>query len=387
MMRNDGALQIGDRAVLERADFGRLIEALREQGYLVIGPTLKGKAVVYDEIERESQLPVGWTDEQDAGSYRLERRDDEALFGYVAGVQSWRPYLFQPRRTLWRARGDSTDFVIEPVAGETSRMAFLGMRACELNAVQIQDRVFIEGAHTDTDYAARREAAFFIAVNCGKAGGTCFCTSMNTGPRAETGFDLALTEIVNTARHYFLVEIGSLRGSLLAKSLPLVAASEDDAASADAIIEQTANSMGRNLQTAGLKALLQENLEHPHWDEVAERCLACANCTLVCPTCFCHTTEDFTDLEGKVAEREQRWDSCFNLDFSYIGGGSVRHGVASRYRQWMTHKLANWIDQFGKSGCVGCGRCISWCPAGIDITAEAAAIRASVEGSEDHGNA
>ena len=386
-MTDDGAWQIGDQAVLQRADFGQLIEALREQGYLVVGPTLKGKAIVYGEIERESQLPAGWTDEQDAGTYRLERRDDGALFGYVAGVQSWRPYLFQPHRTLWRAYGSAADFVVEPVGEEIPRMAFLGMRACELNAVFIQDHVFVDGAHRDVDYAARREAAFFIAVNCGKAGGTCFCTSMNTGPRVETGYDLALTEIVGAERHYFLVQIGSLRGALLAQSLPLVDAGEEDVALADAIVERTSSSMGRKLETEGLKALLQENLEHPHWDDVAERCLACANCTMVCPTCFCHTTEDVTDLEGKMAEREQRWDSCFNLDFSYIRGGSVRPGVASRYRQWMTHKLANWIDQFGESGCVGCGRCISWCPAGIDITAEAAAIRASVEGSEDHGNA
>lgn len=386
-MTDESALRIGDRAVLERVDFGRLIEALREAGYRVIGPRLKGKAVVYDEIDGEDDLPAGWTDEQEAGSYRLNRRDDEALFGYVAGVQSWRPFLFQPQRTLWRARGDASDFTIEPVAHEAPPMAFLGMRACELHAVGIQDRVFVEGEHQDADYTARREAAFFIAVNCGKAGGTCFCISMNTGPRADAGHDLALTEIVTAERHCFLVEIGSLRGALLAQKLPLVAAGEEIAAKAEAIVEQTAASMGRSLQTEGLKELLQENLEHPHWDEVAERCLSCANCTMVCPTCFCHTTEDVTDLEGKVAEREQRWDSCFNLDFSYIRGGPVRTGVASRYRQWMTHKLANWIDQFGEAGCVGCGRCISWCPAGIDITAEAAAIRVAVEGSEDHGNA
>ena len=386
-MTDESALRIGDRAVLERADFGRLIEVLREAGYRVIGPRLKGKAVVYDEIDEEGDLPAGWTDEQEAGIYRLTRRDDEALFGYVAGVQSWRPYLFQPQRTLWRARGDASDFSIEPVVHEAPPMAFLGMRACELHAVGIQDRVFVAGEHQDADYTARREAAFFIAVNCGKAGGTCFCTSMNTGPRADAGHDLALTEIVMPERHSFLVEIGSLRGALLAQKLPLVAAGEEIVAKAEAIVEQTAKSMGRSLQTEGLKELLQENLEHPHWKEVAERCLSCANCTMVCPTCFCHTTEDVTDLEGKVAAREQKWDSCFNLDFSYIRGGSVREGVAPRYRQWMTHKLANWIDQFGEAGCVGCGRCISWCPAGIDITAEAAAIRVAVEGSEDHGNA
>ena len=87
-------------------------------------------------------------------------------------------------------------------------------------------------------------------------------------------------------------------------------------------------------------------------------------------------------LYGARAERWRKWDSCFTLDFSYIHGGSVRTSAAARYRQWLSHKLATWIDQFGSSGCVGCGRCITWCPVGIDITEEVAAIRASEAASD-----
>ena len=133
--------------------------------------------------------------------------------------------------------------------------------------------------------------------------------------------------------------------------------------------------MGRELDTTDIRELLYRNYEHPRWDEVAERCLACGNCTMVCPTCFCTTVEDVTDLAGEHVERHQRWDSCFTIDYSHIHGGAVRGSTRSRYRQWMTHKLATWIDQFGSSGCVGCGRCITWCPVGIDITEEARAIR------------
>jgi Fe-S-cluster-containing hydrogenase component 2 len=117
------------------------------------------------------------------------------------------------------------------------------------------------------------------------------------------------------------------------------------------------------------------NLEHPRWDDVAERCLSCTNCTLVCPTCFCFAVEDVNSLDGERAERTQRWDSCFTLGHSMLhGAGSVRGDTRSRYRQWLTHKLSTWWDQFDESGCVGCGRCISWCPAGIDLTEEVAAI-------------
>lgn len=96
---------------------------------------------------------------------------------------------------------------------------------------------------------------------------------------------------------------------------------------------------------------------------------------MVCPTCFCSSVHDVADLSGDNVERIRQWDSCFNLDFSYTKGGTVRDNTRSRYRQWLTHKLASWQDQFDSLGCVGCGRCITWCPVGIDLTEEVQAIR------------
>ena len=135
----------------------------------------------------------------------------------------------------------------------------------------------------------------------------------------------------------------------------------------------------RKLNTTNIRDTLLSNLDHPRWDEVAERCLSCANCTMVCPTCFCSSVDEISDLAGDHVERERTWDSCFNVGFSYMNGGNVRDNVRSRFRQWLTHKLASWIDQFDTSGCVGCGRCITWCPVGIDLTEEVAAIRGDDE--------
>jgi sulfhydrogenase subunit beta (sulfur reductase) len=354
-----------------------LIETLRGRGYRVLGPTARDGAIVYDELESATELPIGWTERQEAATYRLERRDDEARFGYAVGPHSWKQFLLPPKVRLWQAKrnGDGALEVEEEPADETP-LAFIGVRSCELHAIGIQDRVFLGGSYVERDYAAHRSDNFVVALNCFEPGGTCFCVSMGTGPKAEAGYDLALTEILD-GEHRFLVEVGTERGAEVLAELPHREASETDIGAASVAVAGAAEKMGRQLEAGDLRDLLARNLEHPRWENVAERCLTCGNCTMVCPTCFCTTVEDATDLTGQSAERVRLWDSCYSVDYSYINGGSVRPTGQSRYRQWLTHKFGTWHDQFGSSGCVGCGRCITWCPVGIDVTEELAAIRAT----------
>jgi ferredoxin len=364
-------------AVIEAAGLEALVGALRSDGYTVIGPQVRSGSIVYGELESADQLAANVEDVQDGGTYRLRDRDDGALFAHTTGHDSVKRFLFPPTLAIWRARRatDGTLEVTEPPA--PPRYAFLGVRSCDLHAVAVQDRVFMGDGHTDEDYAARRRDAFFVAVNCARAGGTCFCTSMGTGPRVTGGFDLVLTELLDGDGHRFLVEPGSEQGEELLAELPARPPEPHELAAPAEQAERTAASMGRSLDTDGIRELLHDNAEHPRWAEVADRCLSCGNCTMVCPTCFCSTAEDVTDLAGEEAQHTRLWDSCFTMEHSYVHGGSVRGTTRSRYRQWMTHKLASWIDQFGTSGCVGCGRCITWCPVAIDITEEVAAIRAT----------
>jgi formate hydrogenlyase subunit 6/NADH:ubiquinone oxidoreductase subunit I len=375
-------MNLGDKVTFSAESLGDLFRALEKGGYSIVGPTIRDGAVVYDRVSTPAELPQGWSDQTDSAKYRLNKNGGQAYFGFNVGPQSWKKFLFPSRRRLWSAERDRLGFTVKEENREFENLALFGVRPCELAAIKIHDRVFGEGEFRDPTYIAARKKTFIVALNCGQAGGTCFCASMGTGPKAQSDFDLALTEITDgdpsgagQDRHYFTAEIGSEKGSAVIGKVPTNKATKPEIDGAQAVSDRVAGSMGRTLDTNGIKALLERNFEHSRWEAVAKRCLTCANCTMVCPTCFCSTVEDVTDLTGKSAERWQRWDSCYTMDFSYIHGGSIRPSTKARYRQWATHKLASWYDQFGVSGCVGCGRCIAWCPAAIDITEEVRAIR------------
>ncbi|MFI0724144.1 4Fe-4S dicluster domain-containing protein [Streptomyces sp. NPDC021224] len=362
-------------AVIGKDGVDALIRALRTRGRTVVGPTVGDGAIVLAEVRGGEDLPYGWGVELEAGRYRLTPRKDGAAFAHSAGPQSWKAYLHPQRERQWSADRDADGNVSFTAQDDpVPSYAFLGVRPCDLKAVAVQDTVLTGGRHHDRGYERRRARAFLVAVECTEPGATCFCVSMGAGPAAEQGYDLALTEVVDPDGHRFLVRAGTAEGEEVLAELPRRPADPATRSAAEAAVSSAADRMGRDMPLVDLRDLMRETLNAPRWAEVASRCLTCGNCTMVCPTCFCTSAEDTTDLTGDHAERWRRWDSCFNLDFSHLPGGPVRATPDSRYRQWATHKLGTWHDQFGTSGCVGCGRCIVWCPVGIDITEEAHAL-------------
>lgn len=356
--------------VLPKADFQRLLDALGAKGYRVVGPVLRDGSVVWETVERTPDLPIGWRDQQEPGRYRLEQSGDDRIFGVVHGPQSLKPFSFAPREALLTIERSKNSFTSSSNIPKSEKVAVLGARSCDVAGLAMQDGIFLRDAYADPYYQARRNSMFVVAVNCTRALTTCFCASMATGPGATSGFDLALTEL----EAVFLMEAGSSEGSDILSALALDPASPAQIAEAEANISSCATSQTRRLNTAELPGALYEAHEHSHWDDVAGRCLACANCTMVCPTCFCHTVEETPDLTGQRTEHARLWDSCFTQEHGYIHGKNIRPTIKDRYRMWLTHKLASWIDQFGASGCVGCGRCITWCPVGIDLTEELSAL-------------
>jgi ferredoxin len=381
----DHATQADGSLVMEAAALAPLHAALRDAGYRVIGPTLADGAIILAELGSAADLPFGWGVSLGPGGYRVRQRDDSAAFGHSAGPQSWKQFLHPPREKVWSARRLADGFEVEPADEDAPRMAFFGVRPCDLRAIEIQDQVLGRGDHAGSRYAARRNGVFIVVVNCTEPGETCFCTSMGTGPQAGPGYDLALTEMTGEGMHRFLVDVGSPAGADMLANVPVRPADDATAGRARSAVAEAAGRMGRSMPAEGLRELMAGSDGAARWDDVASRCLTCGNCTMACPTCFCTSVEDTTDLSGDHAERWQEWASCFDLDFSYLHGGPVRSSPRGRYHQWLTHKLGTWHDQFGSSGCVGCGRCIVWCPVGIDLTEEVAALRAEAQQAADGG--
>ena len=348
-----------------------LVVCLMQEGYQCLGPALENGAIVMRELDAPDGLPRGLQAEQAPGRYRLTTDPSNRYFAWANGPQAIKPQTFAPKESLWRVERNAEGMLqFDAVVPEAPKQAIIGVRACDLAALALQDAHFLRGGRVDAHYARRRERLFLVAVQCAVPAATCFCVSTGDGPTPTSGYDLALAEL----KDGFVVLAGSDRGRAVLAALNLGSATSQQIEAARQQGVAAAAAQTRRLPGRNLRGALMSRQEHPRWDAVAARCLACGNCTSVCPTCFCHAEVDAPALDGQVSQHERIWDSCFGEAHGHLHGFNVRPDIRSRYRQWLTHKLATWHDQFGRSGCVGCGRCIAWCPAGIDLTEEAAAL-------------
>ncbi len=347
--------------VLEVGAVGRLVDALIADGRTVVAPTVRDGAVTLDEVASSDDLASGHLAEMAPGRYGLVDDPEGRVFGTPVGPDSVKRWRRPPSTIVWRGTRGPAGFSGGRPPRLDRRMAFVGLRGCDLAAVRLYDRAV--GAEATDD--------FVVAVECTLPAPTCFCVSMGTGPGISRDADIVLTEIT-VPSHVLVARAYTDRGDMMLERLgvrPAAAAEEDEAWSR---VAEAARAMTVGIDPDRAAAALRIPSAQG-WEDVASRCLACGNCTMVCPTCFCSTTIDHTTPDAAEATRVRVWDSCFSPGFSEVHGGPVRATIAARYRQWISHKLSWWWDQFGSSGCVGCGRCIVWCPTGIDIRAEAAA--------------
>ncbi len=356
--------------VLVRSELDELVRVLADDGYDVYGPVLVDHAIRYRPIGGIDEIAIGIRDVQAPGEYSLIERSDDAMFGHTVGVTSLKDLFFPPLRQVWSSVWDGETYHFEPAGAPARKIAVIGARPCELAALGVHDTVLTGGDYIDSDYALRRAESFIVSVDCTEPGEVCFCASMGTGPAATSLFDLAVTELKVDGEWEYVGRYGSERGEAVLERVAHRQPDQIEVSLARSAVSAASDEMGRELDTTGLPQYLASHREHSHWAEIAKRCLACGNCTQACPTCFCVNTVDTSSLDGSRADRAVRWDSCFSLDYSYMGGEPQRSSIDARYRKWLTHKLSGWVEQFGTSGCVGCGRCITWCPVGIDFTVE-----------------
>ena len=356
---------------LPRERLQDLIDTLKAQGFRCAGPQIRDGAIVYSELDAAAQLPAGTRDDQQPGRYRLAASSSPRQFAWANGPQALKPFLFAPREALWRAHriADGRIEFVES-ADASAALAVIGVRACDLAALALHDAHFLEGEYVDPHYAARRRNLFLVAVECSHPAATCFCASTGDGPHVRQGCDIALTEM----EEGFVARPDTQRGADVLDALALSPADPADVERCRAQTDSAAEAQQRRLPSRDLRDRLLASLGHPRWEAVANRCLSCGNCTSVCPTCFCHAQREAPQLDGMASEHVRDWDSCFARGHSYLHGLTVRPDTRSRYRQWLVHKLGTWHDQYGRSGCVGCGRCIAWCPVGIDLTEEASVL-------------
>ena len=355
----------------------QLLNTLASKGYNCIGPQVRDGAIIFDQLESIDQLPQGFNDQQAPGSYTLSKNNSTKFFDWANGPQAIKPNLFSPREKIWQsAQADDGKISFKTTEPEPEAIAIIGVRACDVAAMKIQDQHFLQQEFVDPYYKTRRENLLLIAVNCSHPADTCFCHSTGDGPFVDDGADIVLTEL----EHGFLIDAQTSKGKSLLEGFELQNSSNEQLNESESI-KANASKQKRQLPKfdirsglfsklktrADIRSRLFSKSNDDVWNKIAEECLSCGNCTSVCPTCFCHSETEVPELDGKSSAHYREWDSCFTQGHSYIHGITIRAETNQRYRQWLTHKFSTWFDQYGRSGCVGCGRCITWCPVGIDV--------------------
>ncbi len=337
--------------IVSKDNFFAWLDSLRDQ-FTLIGPVTDDGQTEFRRIDSVRQLDMAYQSTM---------------------LSPGKVYLYKPREELFRFSLDGDLEIREPRADDERRV-IIGLHSCDTKAVLYLDKTFL-GAFHDPRYEARRNNTVIIELNCETAGKNCFCSSMGTGPylHAETGYDMQLTDFGSE----YLVELKTDRARSMFTVDDVRPAGRDEFVTKQEKEQRVSATFTKRIDTKGLDVLLRKNSQHRVWRITAEEaCLSCSNCVMVCPTCFCYDITDEVSMDRKSARRLRQWDACQDAHFAEVHGGNFRGRRTARLRQFVTHKLAQ-TNQYGVYATVGCGRCITWCPTGIDLTEIAKEVQRS----------
>ncbi|MBS7611619.1 4Fe-4S dicluster domain-containing protein [Candidatus Bathyarchaeota archaeon] len=326
--------------VAELNDLQRLLDEFTKHGYTVYGPIVKGKSWVFSKVSSIRELDLNYT-----------------------------RTILPPKKLLHPVKNRIFDFKLNDgfevfESCNVKNIVIFGIHPCDLRAIEKLDEFFSQHPE-DVCYEARRKRTLIVGLTCNAVDEKCFCNSLGTGPEASTGFDILITQISDG---FFLVEVGSSKGLDILKTLDLAEAKPEHFEAKRKHIEHLKSSFTKTADFEGLATLAKDKLDHKIWVETAERCLSCGNCSMVCPVCYCFDLYDSLDLTLKEGVRIMELDSCQLLEYAEVAlGGNFRKERSQRLRHWL-------LCKFGAAGgstytsCIGCGRCIVYCPANIDLT-------------------
>jgi sulfhydrogenase subunit beta (sulfur reductase) len=327
-------------ATLNKKEFGSFLKQVM-QTYDVIAPVELAEGVsAYRKIESPEEASLA--------SHNTQKSAKEAFF-----PQS--EVMFRYEKEGNRTQVTSTEEVNRP-------RLILASRPCDIQAFSMLDQVFSAKEYTDVYFLKKREKTTIVGFACNDPLSTCFCTSTGGGPFTREGSDIFLVDLGDT----YLVEFLTEKGKALSQNEFLREASEGDVARAKKLEEEASKRMTVPVHLDGIETKLEQMLENPFWDRIHEKCLGCGACTFLCPTCHCFDISDEASQKG--GQRVRNWDTClFSLYSMETSGHNPRPSGRERTRQRLMHKFNYFPKNFQKIACVGCGRCILYCPVNFDI--------------------
>lgn len=282
-------------------------------------------------------------------------------------VKSPKDAFFPQSENLYSVKKEGKKLHVEPEALKNQDFVVFGMKACDVQAVQVLDNVFLTDP-VDTFYAARRKHGTIVAMACHEPEESCFCKVFGIDC-AEPKADVAVWMVENEMYWKSLTEKGEALTAAVKELLTEADSTDEEKVEAEKtavrnIVEKLPYS---NLSLEGWNGdALTEKFNSPIWEELYKPCLACGTCTFVCPTCQCYDIKDYDTGHG--VQRYRCWDSCMYSDFTMMAHGNNRTSQMQRFRQRFMHKLVYYpANNNGMYSCVGCGRCVEKCPASLNI--------------------
>lgn len=302
-------------------------------------------------------------------NYELIKNPEDINLDYSNTILSAKKIIFPQREVFMEfSTGDNGQLKVKEILPEEKLVAIFGLRPCDAKALTLTDKVF-DGDYIDLYYTKRRNQATLVGLTCNTPPSpNCFCLSLGGSPHSKEGLDILMTDLGDK---YYVESLTKKGDELinLAKDL-FEEPKAHDKNDLEKIHRDSEKKIKRHINDIEkIPANLKTMFDSPFWDEESLSCLRCGICTYLCPACHCFDINDeiisSSPLKGK---RVRTWDTCQFPDFTmHSSGHNPRPDRASRLRQRILHKFQYFVENYQSYQCTGCGRCITYCPVGIDL--------------------